>query len=382
MKGRHRRHYKKVGAPAQYAGALLVSAAWVFVLISNGTVSFGRNSISPEASFTDASPSGMHIVPASCASSVEHWPGECSMSCLLTINGSTNASITAGSVSTVKISWMAPKPDDSFDGEVGKIPGSITDIGVVSWSGTLDIAAPSFTTTYTYSGSYVNAFGTTLGTFTCPSATLTVTGGTDPLYINKLEPYQVEGSTVSPGDFITYRLEIENKSTTQTQTNLRVDDAIPANTTLAWQGGGTDSTCTPLPGHVCWLQSSAPPGWSGYVDFKVQVSATVGDGVSINNTATIQSDENSTPVASNDVSNTTAVCTTPIPMAIDNSLGYFLGSYAADQRISNSYTSPICVGSNDNQSYFIPANSQAEIDAFKAAVSAMPTRRLYYTPIP
>ncbi len=105
---------------------------------------------SAEVQFTDASPSGLSIVPASCPSN-PHYRGQCSeplppppsSGCVIYANP---LSITAGQSST--LSWA------TFSG-AGTTGRTITPgIGSVEAQGTITVT-PSQTTTYTYSGTYL-----------------------------------------------------------------------------------------------------------------------------------------------------------------------------------------------------------------------------------
>jgi len=328
--------------------------------------------LSSEVKFTDNSASGLSIMPASCPSRA-HWDKECnapqSPNCAISVSPST---ITAGQTNTVRVTWAtgAPTAVISQDSLVAEIRGSITGIGAVFSSGTLDIAAPSGSFDFTYSGGYFDALGQQLDTFRC-TARLTVNGAPQTsLYINQVQLYRAPGSTVYPGDRISYRMYVQARGD---QNWLTIRDRIPAYTTLIWQGGGTDNgnSCSQIPGcvdgngDVWWAQQYAPSGWSGYVDFTVQVANTVPNGSQICNTGRAESQEVSTKY-SNEICNPVAVCMTPLEAARLNAQGYEAGAYQAGGKQINKNTVPICVSNTSGSSYFVPANTQAEIESFKA----------------
>ncbi|HEY4516903.1 MAG TPA: hypothetical protein VJG64_03055 [Candidatus Paceibacterota bacterium] len=325
---------------------------------------------SAEVHFADASPGGLQIIPASCPSD-PHWVGECSTpesSCTTSVSP---ASMIAGSQSEVYLTWNTGALAGGYAESTYTVTGSIAPIGYVyPWGTSIAIGAPAFDTTYTYYGAYTDIYGNNLGSFSC-STTLTVTGGTNPLYISKVKLFGGSGTTIAVGDVLSYRMYIENKSTWQTQTNLTVTDAIPAGTHLTWQGGGTDSSsASPAgsTGNLWWLQNSALPGWSGYVDFNVQVD-TVANGTLINNIAYVVSDQ-WPAVPSNTISNevytpVTPVCTGYVDWAYANGPAYKAWGGISDRRIDYN-TTPICIANWSGNDYFVPAKTSAEIDSFKA----------------
>jgi hypothetical protein len=86
------------------------------------------------------------------------------------------------------------------------------------------------------------------------------------------------------------------------QTNFRVTDALPANTTFTWQGGGTSNGQTFSGGTLSWFENNPPAGWGGYVDFAARVNSNVPIGTWIENTAQATSGQVPT-VTSNTVRN-------------------------------------------------------------------------------
>ena len=357
-----------------------VVLGFVITLSASGSAPF----MSAEVKFADASLSGLSIMPASCPSS-PHWQDECSMptSCVISV---TPNRYTAGTVSSVQLHWEAPQPPASYDSQIASINGTVTSIGGVFPSGTLDVAAPAFSMTYTYNGAYLDSSGATLGTFSC-SAPLTVSASQPlSLYISQVELYRNANDPVYPGDRITYRMYVSN---TGNQTWVSISDHIPANTTLIWQGGGTtcsaarcDSAGTPNGnGDIWWTQQQAPSGWSGYVDFTVQVNAGAPNGTQICNTAYANSRQVSV-VSSNQICNPIAVvCPLYLDPAVANSLGYKARAYQASGERADRNTPPICVTNTSGSNYFIPANTSAEIESFKSAVDANTVPGADYTPI-
>ncbi len=349
-----------------HAGVLLFA-----VLAVGGALSLHARAplSSPEVQFADSSPGGMQIVPASCASSVAHFYGECSPAsppCTVTVTPST---IPTGG-GTVSLSWHTGEPYP----DTVAVNGWLTAIGAVYPSGTLTIAAPPATTVYTLSGSAYDTTGASLGTFSC-SATLTVTApSSNPLYINKVELGRAPGSTVAVGDIIAYRMYIANESS-QTQTNMRVTDAVPTNTHLIWQGGGTDSNSASPVGTaggttIWWNQSSAGANWGGYVDFSVQVDSGAANGTSICNKASVSSDQwAATPVNSQEICNpvSTPVCTAYLDWVPANGPAYRAWGSLSNKRINyNTYnTVPICVINSSGNIYFVPAKTPLEMHSFQ-----------------
>ncbi|RJQ33592.1 hypothetical protein C4568_04335 [Candidatus Parcubacteria bacterium] len=278
--------------------ALVLGCAFAIVLVASFSLYATRESFSSaEVKFTDNSASGLSIMPASCPSAIDaHWNNECDLEgCVVSVSPST---ITAGQTKTVTVSWMvgAPPIFNIQDSLIKNIRGWITGIGEVYPSGTLEIAAPSGPFDFTFSGSYYDALGNELDTFRC-STRLTVNDAPqNDLYINQVQLYRAPGSSVNPGDRIAYRLYVQ---TTGDQNWMIVRDRIPAHTTLIWQGGGTDNgnSCSQIPacvdgnGDVWWAQQYAPSGWSGYVDFTVQVNADAPSGTQICNVGRVESQE-------------------------------------------------------------------------------------------
>ena len=122
------------------------------------------------------------------------------------------------------------------------------------------------------------------------TATDTTGSGTLGVELTELSPGA--GSTVRPGDTIRYRINLA--SVTGTQTNLYFSTTIPAYGTLAFQGGGTDSTSGQLAGHkgdIWWLQNSAKHGSTWYMDFDITVDSDVPDGTQICTTVHSKSDQ-------------------------------------------------------------------------------------------
>jgi len=352
-------------------GAFLVLA---IALFSDGNTSF----VSAEVKFADASKSGLHIMPASC-DSVPHWQDECSMppSCVISV---TPNSYDAGTPpSYVTVQWAAPQPSFANDSAVAYMNNTITGIGGVFASGTLNVAAPTASMTYTFNGAYLDVNGTVLDQFTCSApVTVNYVSGPPPtytLYINQVELYRNTNDPVYPGDRITYRMYVSN---TGTQNWVNIRDQIPTGTTLIWQGGGTycdslgdncnSQSSAGYTGELWWQQQLAPSGTQLYVDFTVEVNANATNGSSICNTGRVYSGEISVAnaVTSNEICNTVAVCTNPTDLAIENTQGYKVNPYQASGKKIDQNTVPICVSNTSGNMYFVPAKTSNEIEQFKA----------------
>src|SRR3989344_7766853 len=108
--------------------------------------------ISSEVQFTDASPQGLAIVPASCPSD-PHYTGECDPEEGISKCSISNSKGTIDKGERVRISWLwSPITDPPQFAPVTYIAGSILpDIGAVGITGARNVT-PSETTVYTYSG--------------------------------------------------------------------------------------------------------------------------------------------------------------------------------------------------------------------------------------
>ena len=104
------------------------------------------------------------------------------------------------------------------------------------------------------------------------------------------------GSTVMPGDVITYQLTIRNSGTV-TATGLVITDSIPAGTSYRTNSATPSPASGPDP--LIWNLASLAPDQSATVAFAVQVTG-VGQNTTITNTATVQS-EDTPPTDSNTV---------------------------------------------------------------------------------
>lgn len=114
------------------------------------------------------------------------------------------------------------------------------------------------------------------------------------------------GGTVQPGDTITYTITYNNTGT-DNATNVAIIDAVPtystyvtgsasgADTTITYShdGGSTyDLFETPPVTHINWTRSILTNGTIGQtVSFQVTVNTPLDDGTTINNQASIESDE-------------------------------------------------------------------------------------------
>ena len=137
--------------------------------------------VSSEVKFTDASPGGLLIMPASCPSD-PHWSGMCDLSnCEVTVSPT---SITKNPNETVNVtlSWRTGRPGDANDAHFasGRIDGdnNADDLPVSGSVTTAMTLNSSFE--YVYRGEYYNSEGAHSGNFWC-SALLTVSVCPNPL---------------------------------------------------------------------------------------------------------------------------------------------------------------------------------------------------------
>lgn len=114
------------------------------------------------------------------------------------------------------------------------------------------------------------------------------------------------GGTVQPGDTITYTITYNNTGT-DNATNVVIIDAVPTYTTYitgtasgtgttitySHDGGSTyDSSETPPVTHINWTRGLLINGTTGQtVSFQVTVNTPLDNGTTINNQASIESDE-------------------------------------------------------------------------------------------
>ena len=111
------------------------------------------------------------------------------------------------------------------------------------------------------------------------------------------------GTTLRPGDPITYTMVVENTGV-GTATNVVVSDPVPANTVFASCSGGT--SCSAAAGTVTWNVGTLVPGATATVSFTVNTSTTLpisATPYTISNTASAVSTETPTPSTSNTVTN-------------------------------------------------------------------------------
>ena len=128
--------------------ALLIIAALALIALSLTQRSVF---VSSEYKFTDASASGLSIVPASCPSS-PHYAGECDTANPAPLACSISSSawvITSGQVAV--LSWSGPQGTNAFGMPVTYVSGNITSIGSVPQSGSQSVL-PTQTTVYRYTG--------------------------------------------------------------------------------------------------------------------------------------------------------------------------------------------------------------------------------------
>lgn len=299
------RHQKKVRYDTRIRSAnTFVFASIIFALLLLLAFSGTRQPFSSaEVKFSDISASGLAIMPASCPSAPENpdYPHDtCSSTFVATCVGSP-PTISSGD----QVVWGAQAsggtpPYTRFvwsDSE-----GREGDTGSVSNWGPIGYSTPG-----TVQGNVIVV--DSMGATASASCSVTVQSNINgpALSINKVLLYRSEGDTVASNDILTYRMYISNSGTTD-QNWLDVHDHIPTNTKLFWQGGGTDYNSSGQiaggvdgNGDIWWQQQYAPAGWSGYVDFSVQVDANAPEGAQICNTARISSQEVS-------VQNSNTVC--------------------------------------------------------------------------
>jgi len=325
---------------------------------------------SAEVKFADNSPSGLSIMPASCPST-PHWTGECDITpgCTISVNGASTMSYVAGNVSSITLSWKTGAPPSyTADHNVFSIKGTVTGVGTAFPSGSASITAPSVSTTYTYSGAYYDVNGAQLDTFSC-SATVSVTNSTGgPVPVPQYDLYINQGklwgnSAVSPGDHIRYRIYV---TPIGNQTNMQVTAHIPDHTSLVWQGAGTSGNGV-IGADVFWKQGSAPSGSSYYLDYEIQLNPDAPDGIPICTSSTVSSDQIVTPRNANSICTQVVKCPTSLGGAPGNpdGYGYKLNAYQASGERVTKNTSPICISNTSGHSFFLPANTSAEVESFK-----------------
>ena len=115
-----------------------------------------------------------------------------------------------------------------------------------------------------------------------------------------------EGTTLSPGDAITYSMTVENNGT-GVATGVAVSDPVPANTGFASCEGG--SSCSESSGTVTWTLGTLAPGETATVSFTVNTSTSLAISdtpYTISNSASVDSDQTN-PVTSKTVTNQLAV---------------------------------------------------------------------------
>jgi len=113
-----------------------------------------------------------------------------------------------------------------------------------------------------------------------------------------LPGYPADNSIVKPGTTLGYRLFFKNSGPGEAN-NTFIEDPIPADTTVKWQGGGmpyykVDSGNIPTIGnvlHAWWWQPQMASGFAGYTDLTVTVNANTPDNTKICNYAYIRSVE-------------------------------------------------------------------------------------------
>jgi len=127
--------------------------------------------------------------------------------------------------------------------------------------------------------------------------------GTPPILIKSAgtsAPGQA-GTSVQPGDRITYTLFYSNPNSAQTLTNVVITDVLPAHLSYL-SAFGTITNPTLSNGKLRWSVGTLPPLVSGTLGFVASVSNTAPNGSSIVNTAQIDSNETSA-ISSNTTTN-------------------------------------------------------------------------------
>jgi uncharacterized repeat protein (TIGR01451 family) len=123
-----------------------------------------------------------------------------------------------------------------------------------------------------------------------------------------------EGECVRAGDTITYTLAYDNSENTQAVHNVTITDTLPSEVSFvsATGGGIYDSAAHAVAWDIGTIATDDPPGSAQVV---VEISADVGPGSNIRNSAMIDSDE--TPPVTQETD--TPVCTNSAPVAVDDS---------------------------------------------------------------
>lgn len=237
--------------------AILLAVLFAVVLFSQqGFFSEGKPFPSSELRFSDTSPGGLSIVPASCPSD-PHYPGECtgqlpsppSSGCVIYANP---PSITSGDST---LSWATY---DGANTSGRTITPNVWTEGDVPAQGRVPVT-PSQTTTYTYSGTYTPKQGERVvgsGPYSC-SVTVTVApadtspqppGGCSGEACIGIDPpeltFWASPALVKSGDSTTVYWTVENVSTCAVSGN---------GNSWASTGDGTfSSTTNPILSHTVY----------------------------------------------------------------------------------------------------------------------------------
>lgn len=184
-------------------------------------------------------------------------------------------------------------------------PGGIVGPNVVWNLGTLNPSNGTLTFSVQVNalpanGSITN--GATLTSNERPPVTTSVTNSTANLLVSK-SANPASGTTVNPGQNITYSILLTNPSppATANATGISVNDAVPANTTYV--AGSAASTCgatiNAAASPINWSNIDLAPNATCTLTFQVKVNLPLPNGTQIPNQATYTSDQLTTPNTTN-----------------------------------------------------------------------------------
>ena len=183
------------------------------------------------------------------------------------------------------------------------------------------------------------------------------------------------GSSVNPGDTLTYSIEVSNPSpATADATGVVITDTVPANTTFvsAGQGGTLVGGDT-----VRWTISSLAPAGSQTLTYQVKVNEPLANGTVIPNFAYYGSDQFQPPAPTNVVTNVVQSAPTlalvksedpagPGPLGVDGLVTYTLTlNNTGNEDASNTVISDTIPAGSE----FVSASTPGNYDSTTGAVS-------------